>query len=95
MKISEVQPGMTSVEIKGKIVDIGAIRDVKTKFGSTVSVANVTLEDDSGKIKLTLWGDQIDKVKVGDEVEIKKGYVREWQGEKQVSVGKFGELKVL
>ncbi len=94
MKISEVQDGMTGVHIKGTIKDIGAIRDVKTRFGNQTRVANATLEDESGTLKLTLWGDQIEKIKVGDTVEIINGFAREWQGEIQVSVGKRGELKI-
>ena len=94
MKISEVQPGMTGVNIKGTIKDIGAIRDVKTRFGTETTVASATLEDESGQLKLTLWGDQIEKVKIGGTVELKNGFVTEWQGEIQVSVGKRGELKV-
>ena len=95
MKISEVQPGMMGVRITAKIEDIGPIRDVKTKFGTQTRVANATISDESGTLKLTLWGDQIDKVKPGDTVEIVNGMARDWQGETQVSVSeKRGELKV-
>lgn len=94
MKISEVEPGMTKVNIKGKIKEIGAIRDVTTRYGKQTRVANATVEDESGSLKLTLWGDQIEKIKVGDTIEITNGFAREWQGETQVSVGKFGELKI-
>ena len=95
MKISEVQPGMSKVNIKGKVVEIGKIRDVRTRYGKDTRVANIVVEDESGKLKLTLWGDQIEKVSVGNTVEVINGFAREWQGEVQVSVGKFGELKVL
>ena len=95
MKVSEVQPGMMGVRLTAKIEDIGAIRDVRTKFGTQTRVANATISDDSGSMKLTLWGDQIEKVKPGDTVEIGNGLCREWQDEKQLSVSeKRGELKV-
>ncbi len=93
MDITKVEPGMTGVNIKGKILEIGKIRDVKTRYGET-RVANALLEDSTGQLKLTLWGDQIEKVSEGDVVEIKNGYAREWQGEIQVSVGKRGELNI-
>ncbi|MCD6576274.1 MAG: DNA-binding protein [Nanoarchaeota archaeon] len=95
MKISEVQPGMTKVDIEGEVIEIGRIRDVRTRYGKETRVADFTIRDESGSLKLTLWGDQIEKVKVGDKVSIKNGFAREWQGEIQVNVGKFGELKVL
>jgi replication factor A1 len=94
MKISEIQPGMMGLNVKGKITDIGEVREVNTRFGTQTTVATATLSDDSGQVKLTLWGDQISKVKVGSEVEIVNGMSKEWQGEIQVSVGKRGELKV-
>ena len=94
MNISEVQPGMMGVQIKGKVKDIGEIREVNTRYGPN-KVASATLTDESGEIKLTLWGDQINLIKVGDEVEVINGMSREWQGEIQLSVGKRGEIKVL
>ena len=93
MEITKVQPGMTGVNIKGKVLEIGKIRDVKTRYGET-QVANATLEDESGQVKLTLWGDQIEKVSEGKVVEVVNGYANEWQGEIQISVGKRGEIKI-
>ena len=94
MNISEVQPGMTGVQIKGTVKDIGEIREVNTRYGPN-KVASATLEDETGQVKLTLWGDQINLLKVGDTVEIINGMSREWQGEIQISVGRRGEIKVV
>lgn len=95
MKLSEIQPGMMGVRTTATIDEVGAIRDVKTKFGTQTRVANATISDESGNMKLTLWGDQIEKVKPGDKIEIVNGMAREWQGEIQLSVSeKRGELKV-
>jgi replication factor A1 len=95
MKISEIQPGMSKVDVTGEIIEIGKIRDVRTKYGKQTTVANAVLKDESGTIKLTLWGEQIEKISVGNTVEIKNGYASEWQGEKQLSLGKYGEMKIL
>jgi hypothetical protein len=46
-------------------------------------------------MKLTLWNEQIEQVKVGDKVKISNGYVNEFQGELQLTTGKFGKLEVL
>ena len=59
------------------------------------SVCNAKGKDESGEISLTLWDDQIDQVNVGDKVKIANGYVGDWQGEKQLSTGKFGTLEVV
>ena len=94
MKISELVPNQGNVNITGTIKEVGEVKEF-TKFGQAGRVSTATLEDESGSVTLTLWNDQIDQVKEGDKVEITNGYVKEWQGDKQISTGKFGSLKVL
>jgi len=91
MKIIELKPGMRRVDVGGKIVKIEVPRDVQTKFGPG-QVANATLEDDSGTVKVTLWNEQISKVSVNDTVQIENGYVDSFRGELQLNVGRYGKL---
>jgi len=93
MVIKDLQPKQRNVNIVAEVTEIGDVRTFE-KFGTQGRVANAVIKDDSGTIKLTLWNDQIDKVKVGDKVEIKNGYVNEWQGEMQLTTGKLGSLEV-
>ena len=65
------------------------------KFGRTGKVCTATIKDDSGEMKLSLWNEQVDKVNVGDKVHIINGYVNEFQGEKQLTTGRFGKLEVV
>jgi len=65
------------------------------KFGRTGKVCTATIKDDSGEMKLSLWNEQVDKVNVGDKVHIINGYVNEFQGEPQLTTGKFGRLEVV
>ena len=91
-KISELTTRQGSVEVEGTIKEIEEPRTFN-KFGRELRVANAVLEDDSGTIKLTLWNDDIDKYKQGDKVKITNGYVNEFQGEKQLTSGKFGKIE--
>jgi len=93
MKISELTPRMGNVELTAKVIEVGEPRTFN-KFGKEGKVANAILEDESGTIKLSLWNEQADQVSAGDTVTIKNGYVNEWQGEMQLSTGKFGSLEV-
>ena len=52
-------------------------------------------QDSSGKVKLTLWNEDVDKVNVGDKVKLTEGYVGEYQGEMQLSTGRGGKLEVI
>jgi len=91
-KISELTTRQGSVEVEGTIKEVEEARTFN-KFGRELRVANATLEDDSGSIKLTLWNDDIEKFKEGDRVKVTNGYVNEFQGEKQLTSGKFGKIE--
>ncbi len=94
MEIDEIQVRQGKINVEGKITDIGEIREFN-KNGGKLRVCDAKLKDSSGEIKLTLWNDEGDKVKVGDKVKIINGYCGEYQGEKQLTAGKFGKLEVI
>ncbi len=94
MPIADLQPRQGKVEVEAEVVDKGEIREFN-KFGKAGRVCNAKIKDDSGEIALTLWNEQIDQVNVGDKIKITNGYVNEWQGEKQLTTGKFGNLEIV
>ena len=94
MKISELKAGQGKVDIEVKVKVKNEPR-IMEKFGKQLKVANATVEDGSGEITLTLWNDDVDKVKVGDTVKISNGYVSEFNAQKQLTSGKFGKLEVV
>jgi replication factor A1 len=94
MKISELRTGQGSVNIEAAVIEISEAREFQ-KYGRTLRVATATIKDDSGTIKLSLWNADIERVKKGDTVKITNGYASEFQGEKQLTTGKFGKLEVL
>ncbi|MFH1248601.1 MAG: SOSS complex subunit B family protein [archaeon] len=93
MNISDLKTGQGSVEVEGAVTELSEPRTFN-KFGRDLVVATATLVDSSGSIKLSLWNQDVEKVKVGDKVKITNGYVNEFQGEKQLTSGKFGKLEV-
>lgn len=94
MKIEELQARQSKVDITIEVKEIGEIREF-SKFGKVGRVANAIVGDDTGEIKLTLWNEDIDKVRVGSKIKITNGYVNEFQGEKQLTAGRFGKLEIL
>lgn len=94
MAIKDLQARQGNADVTGEIKEIGDIREFE-KFGKKGRVANAILKDHTGEIKLSLWNEQIDNLKVGDKIKITNGYVNEWQGEKQLTTGKFGKLEVI
>lgn len=94
MKIAELSAGMSNVSLEAKIIDISEPRIVQTKYGRR-SVADARIEDESGKITLSLWEDQIRAVKVGDRIKISGGFVSEFRDELQLSIPRSGRIEVI
>ncbi|MFH1520365.1 MAG: OB-fold nucleic acid binding domain-containing protein [Candidatus Micrarchaeota archaeon] len=94
MKIKDLKPGTGSVMIEAEVVSMDSEREIN-KYGRTLRVGNATIKDDSGSITLVLWNEQIDSVKAGNKIKIENGYVNEWQGASQLTLGKFGKLTVV
>ena len=94
LKIVDLKPRQGKVEIEAEVISIDEPREFE-KFGRKGKVANAKIKDDSGEISLTLWNEDVDKVKVGDKIKITNGYVNEFQGEKQLTAGRFGKLEVI
>lgn len=94
MKISEIKRGASNVAVTAKVVDKGDKREVNTKYGRK-SVADVTLEDETGQITLSLWEEKIDTVRIGDTVSLDGGYVTEFRDKMQLNLPRNGKLEVV
>jgi replication factor A1 len=93
MNIGELKSGMRNVSVIGKVESIGEPRTVNLKAGGTNTVADARISDETGSIKLSLWGDDINKIQPGDTVSIENGYINTFKGEDSINIGKFGNLK--
>lgn len=94
MEITDLKPKQGSVEIVAEVIEKGEVREFQ-KFGRPGRVCTAKIKDETGEIALTLWNEDIDKVDVGDKIKIENGYVNEWQGELQLTTGRFGKLEVI
>jgi replication factor A1 len=95
MNISELKAGATGVELEAEVSEKDEPREVITKYGKRLNVANAVLKDDTGTIAISLWGNDIANVNVGDKVKITNGYVGEFRGTPQLSTGKYGKIEVI
>ncbi len=96
LKISEIKPGMNGLNIIGKVLDIGTVRTFQRKDGTAGKVANVTLGDETGKIRVTLWDSKAENIgfKTGDTVELMNGYSREntFNNQTEIQLGSGGSI---
>ncbi len=93
MKISELRQGACEGSVEGEIVELEEPKEIQTKFGKTLTVANGKLKDDSGEIKIALWNEHASSFAQGDRVRITNGWVSEFKGELKLSPGKNGTIE--
>jgi len=94
MKIKELTPKMGNVELVAEVSEVGQVREFN-KFGKSGRVATAKLKDETGEIELSLWNEQIDQIGPGDTVKVSNGYVKEYQGEMQLTTGMRGTIEVV
>ncbi len=95
--ISEAKKMRSGINVKAEVKSKGDVRNVNLKSGGTINVCDVIIADaetDDDQMKLTLWGDDIQKVDVGNTVAITNGYANEFKGEISLTKGKFGQMEV-
>ncbi len=94
MKIADLKIGQKADVDEATVTDVGEVRTF-VRFGRPIRVATATIEDDTGKVKMSLWNEQIDQVKKGDKIKLSDGFCKEFQGEKQITTGRQGKIEVV
>ena len=94
-QIDNLRFGMKDVDVTVKIIEVSPIKPVITRWGSECYVSNVKIADETGSITLSLWNQQVDKVRVGDEVELKNCYVSRFAGQLQLRLRRKSIMSVI
>jgi replication factor A1 len=88
-----------SYSVQGKVSEIGDLREFEREDGTQSAVANLELKDDTGSIKLTLWGDQaytIESLDIDSEIQIINAYAKKGLYDKiELSVGNRSKMIIL
>jgi replication factor A1 len=96
--IAEIIPGK-SYSVQGKVLEVGELREFEREDGTESAVANLELKDETGRIRLTLWGDQayqIESLDIGSEIQIINAYAKTGLNEEnELSVGNRSRMVIL
>jgi len=92
-KIEELNPASRGVDVLVKVLELNPIREVSTRDGSSHNVAEALVGDDTGCVLLSLWDNDIQKVRIGQTFSIKNGYVTLFKGSIRLNVGRYGTLE--
>lgn len=96
LAIADLVAGMSNVMITGRISGVKPAKEFADKSGGKGVVANLTMADRSGEMKVVLWGEaakpvQNNTIEAGDIVRIHNGYIREdLAGRPELHVGRRG-----
>ena len=94
-QIEHLRFGMKGIDVTVKIIEVPPIRQVITRWGLERYVCNVKIADETGSIRLSLWNQQVDRVRVGDEVELKNCYVSRFAGHLQLRLKRKSIISVI
>jgi len=95
IKIEDLRVGMKKINVTAEVTEVAEPSRVHTQFRDNAIVSNAIVKDDTGKVLLCLWDQQINTVHVGDSVEVKNAHVAMFKGEKQLRLGKNGSVNIL
>ena len=96
--IADIIPG-ESYSVHGKISEIGELREFEREDGTASVVSNLELTDETGSIRLTLWGEQayvIEDLDIDSEIQIIDAYAKYGLNEEiELSVGNRSRVIIL
>ncbi len=92
--ISDLRPSRVAT-IEATVSELQPAREIETRGGRKTRVRNGRLKDQTGEIALILWGTKVDLVERGDRVRVIEGWVKDYQGRPQLSLGRTGKLEKL
>ena len=96
LKIRNILAGMRNVEIVGKVQQVFEVREFQTEK-RTGKVGSFIVGDETGTIRVVLWGSQADKLsdlEANKVIKIKSAYVKDSRGRKELHLGDQGVLEL-
>ncbi|MFC3958894.1 single-stranded DNA binding protein [Halovivax cerinus] len=96
--VEDLTLGLSDVSLVGRVLESDAVRTFDRDDGSEGKVSNLTLGDETGRVRVTLWDERADlatEIDAGETVEVADGYVRERDGTLELHVGDGGTVDVV
>jgi replication factor A1 len=96
LQIKNVLSGLRNVEVVGKVIKKYEIRNFDTGQRKG-RVGSFLIGDETGIIRIVLWNDMVDnfeKIKEGDIVKVKSGYVKDNNERKEIHLNDKSEILV-
>ena len=88
--IADLVPNRPAL-VHGVVVHYGPVFE-REKRDRILPVRTVHLRDATGEIRLTLWGDEVGHVRDADRLLVVEGWVSEYHGRPELSLGSRGYI---
>ena len=75
-----------SVGLVAKVLKVKPVNQVRASFGKIVDCRNIIVGDKTGTLRVTLWNEDVNKVKEGSSYKLCGGIVKVFDREKYVSM---------
>jgi replication factor A1 len=85
-KVIDLKPGMENISIDVRVIENLGVRTINTKTGVR-TLGEYIVGDDSGRVKLVIWGSKARSLTTGEAITIKNAWVSQYKGEIQLNVG--------
>jgi len=96
LRIGDLKPGMEGVNLRVRILQLQALREITTRLGRFHKLINGLVDDASGQMSITFWDDQIvalGDIKPGDLIEVRNCFISSFRGERRINVGRDSQIR--
>jgi replication factor A1 len=90
--ISDLRPGRVAT-FEATVTKLDPPREIEQRSGTATKVRNGMLRDGTGEVSIVLWGKEVDLVAEGDKIRVVDGWVKEYKGRPEISLGRSGRLE--
>ncbi len=94
VKVMDLKPEMRNVNIVVRVIEAHEPKVINTRSGQR-TISEAVVGDETGRVKLTLWGRAAGSVKEGDAVEIKGAWTTTFRGDVQLNIGGRDNVKAV
>ncbi len=91
--IANLRPKSRVELVRFKVLEMESQREVIVKStGRMHRVAELQVADESARVLLTIWDNDIESIETGKSYVIRNGYVNEFSHRMRLTRGRFGEI---
>jgi len=91
-KVSSLKEGEDDVTVEVRVLETREPKVIETRKGPR-TISEAIVGDETGRIKLTLWGKHAGTLEEGQAVRVSGAWTTSYRGQVQLNVGYKGEIQ--